>query len=452
MVLGFAIALALSLSTVTGALPGLSIARSQLFQAVRAGGYGSSRDRKQANWQRRLIVVQVALSTVLMVGGVLAMRNVVAISDADPGFDARQVFRFLVEFPDSYYSNPPALEQSVQGFIRAGESSPAVRSIAWYNRPPAEITGDAQSRRNGYVETSDGPSRLHGSNRFIAVSPSYFRTFGIPIVRGRGFDGVHDGPNTPLVAIVSERAASILWPGRDPLGKEIRFPGSLSALTVVGVSGDVVRLSSFAHESASRQMRLERWPDIYLSATQYKVATTTLFYVRPVIDRGVLNRTLQDIVSTVHSNARIVGLRTVYEAEYERTRQLFADIGRVIIGVGGLALFLAVLGIYAVASFSYMQRRREVGIRVALGARRGDVYRLLMLDNAKAPALGGILGLVFSLLAFRVGADFFPVSGPWVVAIQCLVAVGLVIVVVSAAIVPARRTTLVAPVDVLREN
>jgi putative ABC transport system permease protein len=271
---------------------------------------------------------------------------------------------------------------------------------------------------------------------YRAVSPGYFAAMEIPILSGRGISEA-DRENSLDVAVVSKSLVDRHWPGQDALGRRIRMING-EWLTIVGVSGDVI------HDWFAGRNR----PTFYRPMAQAPVLSMA-FVTRTKTDPGAVAPTIRDVVRTVDPKQPVFELLTMREVLRDRTTGL-RFVAAIMIVFGGIALLLAILGVYGVMAHMVTQRTHEIGVRMALGATQRDVVRLSILHAARLTAVGAALGVVLAVGLSRlieagllgvISSDFRVVSGFAVV----LIGAGL-----AAGYIPARRASSINPIVALR--
>ncbi|HEU0079176.1 MAG TPA: FtsX-like permease family protein, partial [Longimicrobiaceae bacterium] len=267
----------------------------------------------------------------------------------------------------------------------------------------------------------------------------YFRTLGIPLTRGRDFTAA-DAPGAPGAVIVSEGFARAAWPGEDPVGRRLTLDGGGGAeLTVVGV----------ARESLVVPPHRRARPAVYLPQTQHPGAKGLTLLVRAAGDARPLADALRREVRALDGDLPVYRVKTL--AQYRRESASVARNGAVLVGMfGTLALLLASLGLYGAMSFAVTQRTREIGVRVALGARRADVVRLFLRQGGRLAATGMAVGLVPALAAGRLLSGILYGVSPLDLPTLAAVALLLGAAVLLASYLPARRATRVEPMAALR--
>ncbi|MGH7502084.1 MAG: ADOP family duplicated permease [Longimicrobiales bacterium] len=439
---------ALALALVTGLRAGRAGLRDALTEGQRtmAGGRRSQRARDA------LVVVQVALTLVLLAGAGLLARSFLRLLAVDPGYRTDSALILDLSFPgledDGSAHRQATLQEELMTRLRA---LPGVHEVGGINdfplgggyyadgnfiemTRPDEIQSFADLQR-----LSDAEARI-GHAGFRIASAGYFRAMGIPLVRGRFFDA-SDGPDAPHVAVISESLAQAHWPDRDPLGRFIQFgnmDGDVRAFRIVGIVGDV------------REISLEAGPQ-------------PLFYGDYRQRPSAASRFSVVLYGTEGAPAAEAARRIVRELDPEvpvRVRTLsdaFDDAlaGRrfslLLLGVfGAAALVLATMGIYGVVSYLVAQRTREIGIRMALGAARADVLRLVIRRGAALAGAGALLGLVAALALTRLLAGMlFGVSATDPVSFATVILLVAAATLV-ASYVPALQAARLAPAITLR--
>jgi predicted permease len=428
----FAAALTLGVSFLTGLLPALQARRTDLAAALNAGGRDAGARRSPA--RAGLVLVQSALCTVLLVGAGLFLRSFQNVStfrlgyDVDPIVVVNQNYRGTQLTP----AEGTALEQrlvdearSIPGVVSA---TPAESVPFWSNSEPTLV-----------IDGVDSVSRL---GRFLEQvgSPEYFQTTGTRVLRGRAFDA-NDVASSPRVMVVGERMAATIWPGRDPIGKCVRyFADTAPCVTVVGV----------AEEMRLRSLTDPREFTFYIPASQFDGDLGTIF-VRVAGDAAQQAELIRKRLQPLMPGAAYVTaapLRTLVE-RMVRGWRLGATM---FLAFGSLALLLAALGLYSVIAYDVTQRHREIGVRMALGADSSDVVRLVV-GGGLALTLGGVvLGIAIAAVAGRWVAPLLFQQSPGDPAIMGAVALVLLAIGALATTWPAFSAARVDPNISLRAD
>jgi predicted permease len=383
---------------------------------------------------KSLLVLQVAISLVLLVGAGLFLRTVQNLRQVDVGFNPRNILMFRVNPQLNRYDEPRArilyaqlLErlQAIPGVHTAGLSQPALLS--------GSVSSTSIFRQGRTYESG----QVDSINR-VVVSPSFFEAMQMPIVRGRGFT-IHDDEKAPKVVMINETAAKKYFPGEDPLGQ--RFGTSLETSGQFEIVGIV-------HDAKYNSLREPVPPTLYIDYMQGRLSQAT-FELRTAADPMALVPSVRDAVRTVDPNLPVTNVSTQMEQIENRLQQerLFAQAYALF---GSLALLLAAIGLFGLMSYNVARRTNEIGIRMALGARREDVVRLVMRESMLLVAIGIAIGLGAALASRRLVETLLFGLAPSdprsiAAAIATMVAVSAI-----AGYLPARRASRVDAMVALR--
>jgi putative ABC transport system permease protein len=415
---------------------------SDMVTAIKEGARGVS-----SSWRhyarRGLVIAQVAFAVMLVIGAGLLVQTVYNLTRTDAGFDRSRLVTFSMTLPMAS-SDPDTRAQAYKRILDSIRSVPGVlETAAMSGLPPSRTPDGIATPIENYTSDDGRPFGIIDYYQF--VMGDYFRTMGIPIVAGRGFERT-DSASQGKVAIVNETLAKRIWKEQNPIGQRLRpVGGSFGARddvwhTVIGVAKDV------------RQHGVERAPgtELYLSLDQLGVSPPSMNVVmRTTLPPAALSGTIERAVREVDAAVPIVRLRDM--------DSVFAEsIGRPILlaqllgAFAGLALLLAAIGTYGVLSYMVTERRREIGIRVALGAARSDVLTHIMKQGLQVTAIGVTIGLVGALAVNRLIASLlFGVQPTDTVTIGFVIAT-IVTVAVVASWLPAWRASRLDPNVVLR--
>ena len=440
-VLTFA-AVATAASTLLFALlPALRLAGTDLQSTLRAGADRTGGSR-HARLRAGLLVVEVALSLVLMVGAGLLVRSFDRLQRVDYGFRTDDLLAIEIALPRARYAGTPAHLDFFTRIIGALEAVPGVRGVASTSQTPAE---GAPMTFSFAIEGRESPNP---SGRFDpvpleAVMPEFFSTMGIPVRRGRGFDA-RDRADAPPVAVVNETLARRLWPGQDPIGHRIRFREGQPWLDVVGVVGDARMLSA----------DIDPTPIVYVAFPQklwdWLSWQTVLIRLAPGVGAADLAPAIRSTIAALDPRLP-VDLVTANELYARSTaRRRFATV--LLTTLAGLALALGMVGLYGVLSTAVAERRQELAIRVALGAGRSQVVGLVVRQALGLTAWGLAAGGVAAVgLTRLLGGLLYQVSPLDPITFTVVPAL-LATVALVAALVPARRAAAVEPLAVIRDT
>ena len=435
-VLGFTAGISLLTGLIFGTAPALQATQVDLNKSLKEGGRNAT-GASHHQLRRLLVIAEVGLSLILLIGAGLMMRSFLRLQQVKPGYNPENVLTMRVGLPGSRYDTPEKRYAFFKELLdRAGKLSGVQAAGATSNLPL--IGGWGRSLTvEGFPVLSVGQAPMI---RHHVITPDYFKAIGIPILQGRDFTDA-DTREGPKVTIIDERLAHEYWPGQSPLGKRIRFgppEDNEPWHTIVGVVGNVKNESLSLTQSKS----------VYLPHAEISLAGMGLA-VRAAASPESLAAAIRNQVKEMDANIPLAQVRTMTEVISRSIWQprLYA----ILFGVfAGVALLLASVGIYGVMSYSVAQRTHEIGIRVALGARRGDVLRLVVVQGMTLTFAGIVIGLAFALALTRLMQSMlFEVSTADPVTFG-LVAFLLVLIALLACYLPARRATKVDPIVALR--
>ncbi len=438
-VVAFVVALTVATGVIFGMLPSLRASRQDLAPSLRESGTRSATGGT-GRLRTLLVVAEVTIAAVLLVSSGLVIRGFLQLMNVDPGFRSANILTLRVVLPEAEYGTEDRRRAFVEDLrLRLGALA-NVQGAAITSSLP--LGGGVSS----YTISIEGATLPPGRNPYATlgvISPGYFETLGIKLLKGRTFDERDGRPGTDPVVIVNETLARIHWPGQDPIGKRFKF-GDPSAtnpwMMVIGVVGDVRQRSLDTPIRQGMYVPLAQRPPRGLTVI-LRTATPPLALV------DAARRTIRDIdrnlpVSNVFTMDRVI-VRSLWQP------RLFSWIFAVF---GTVALALAVVGVYGVVSYSVAQRTREIGIRMALGAEAGQVRTDVLRQGMTATAIGVAIGLAGAMAVTRVmGALLYGMS-PTDPATYGFVTLVLAVTALVACLVPARRATKVDPLVALRSE
>ncbi|HVR96274.1 MAG TPA: ABC transporter permease, partial [Thermoanaerobaculia bacterium] len=442
-VLGFTLAVSLLSSVVFGLAPALRAGRATA-ETLREGGRGAAGASR--DWLRSaLIAAEVALSVLLLVGAGLLIRSALELQRIQPGFEPEGVLSARVTLPAAEYREPATVVATFGRLLEETAQVPGVEAAALTNQVPMSPGGNS----NGLLPEGKGLSMENVvMTQFRVVTPGYFRTLGIPIVRGRAFDD-SDRRGAQKVMIVSESTAEALFPGQDPIGRRV---GCCEAdendvpiyKVIVGVAAN----------TRWRGLAQEVEPEFYLPVAQAPddvwdwTQRSMYLAVRTRQDPESLVPVLRGIVKGVDPDVPLYQTLTMEQRMADSTAT--ARFNTLLLTLlGAIGLILSAVGIYGVIAYFVTQRTPEIGVRIALGATRRDVIRLVLRQAAVPVMAGVVLGLAASAVATRVlAANLVGVEPTDPVTLAAVVA-ALATTSVLASVVPARRAASVDPKQAL---
>jgi putative ABC transport system permease protein len=443
-VLAFLVAVTGASGLLLGLLPAWQGSRADLNEVLKDSARGTSGGAARARTRSALVVAEVALSLVLLIGAGLMVRSFLNLQRIDVGFHADQALTIRVTIPQKIAADQlPQVTADLRARIAA---VPGVRQASAGTDAP--FSGGSSAT----VVVAEGadPNVPSAGIRIYrhSVTPGFFATLGAGLVNGRDFDS-RDGTGAQSVAIVSRRFAAKAWPAGDPMGQRFTIGRVRGAqpdwVTVVGVAPDL-RYRSLTVDAA----RNPEDPDIYFPLTQRPARTLTLV----ASSNGLPSALIAGVREAVHVFDR--DIPTSAEATFSDLIAARTSSFRLSAGVmsffGVVALLLAAIGVYGLINYSVAQRRQEIGVRVALGAGRGEIYRLVLKDALKLIVAGLVIGLAAALPGARLlDTQLYGVTPgdplTYGAIMTLLMAVGL-----AATLLPARRAARVDPIVALRAD
>jgi predicted permease len=436
----FAFTLAVSLGTglLFGLAPALQAARFDVQHGLREGGRGTTGSGRQARLRSVLVAGEVALASVLLIGAGLMLRSFVNLLRTDPGFRAQHVLTATVALPFKTYREKPMVTRFYERALMEFRSIPGVEVAGAGTDLP--WTGYDDNMGGWKVEGRPGNPDDSSHARYHVASSDYFRALGIPLLRGRTFnDG--DAASAPKAIVINQAMARKYWPNEDAVGKRIDFGFDKPEwTTIVGVVGDV----KDRPESAGTEPAFW-WPASQMPWSFSRMSVA----LRATADPAPLVRDLRETVRRLDPGLAVSDVRVMEQVAGESfSTPRFALF--LVALFAGLALALAATGVYGVVSYAVGQRMHEFGMRMALGARRWDVIRLVLAQGVRLAASGVAAGLVGgAALAQLLGSLLYEVKRVDPATFAAAAVVGLVVAAL-ACYVPARRATGADPMQALR--
>jgi len=391
---------------------------------------------------------ELALALVLLVGAGLMIRTFVALRRFDPGFEPRGVVSAVVSLTGSHAEDPARRLAFYDEALARVRALPGVASASAINHLP--LAGDVWGFPFHVEGRPPDPPGESPSASFRVVLPGYFRTMGLPLARGRDFTD-DDRLGAPGVIIVNEWMAARFWPGADPIGKRLTLGDADKDpewLTVVGVARNAARGKWAAAPDEEMYLPL-RQSRLYLERKGGPFAYLTIVARTTTDDPAALAPSLRTAVWSVDGNVAISEVQTMTDVVARATASPRFYL-LLLASFAAAALGLAAIGIYGVMSYSVARRTNEIGIRMALGAQRTDVIRLVMREALGVAAVGGGIGLVVAALLSRLMGTLLYGVGATDPLTFAMVSAVLAAVAVLATYLPARRAVRVDPLQALR--
>jgi putative ABC transport system permease protein len=441
---GWVLTFALGLSVLTGLAAGVIPAlRASVFgveQTLRdeSGASTGARSRRRIN--STLVAVELAIALVLLVGSGLLIRSFLRLTSVDLGYDTREVLAARVRLTPSRYATPQAQIDFFQRLTDQLARNPGVEQVSLSRTLP--LTGGVQILAFDPRQVRPDYPEPFLASRMSVVAPGYFAALGIPLRLGRDI-ATSDRPDAPAVAVINTQLANLLWPGQSPLGKTIPVGfsgGGARELSVVGVIGDLHYASFDAPVM----------PELYLPYTQSPQGNGQMWVaLRARTSPLQLAGALRDAVRQLDAQQPIGEIASLDQMASRRTATRRFNM-TLLTSFAGLALLLALVGIYALTAYAVTQRNREMGLRLAIGARPTEVVSLLLRESLWLVLAGLTAGVAGALAATRVLKSLvFEVSTMDLVTfLGAVIALG--VVAMAATYLPARRAARIDPIEALR--
>jgi predicted permease len=435
----FTLGASLLAALLSGFVPALLSSRQDVNLAIKEGGAGAGSGRGHNFLRQMLVIAEVALAIVLLIGATLAMQSFARILRVDPGFRPDHLITMRIDFPEFRFAK---VEQSTQFVRQVVESSRAIPGVEAASAGLVFPLGDAVAESTFETEEPTGDTKSgQRMARMNRVEPDFFRTFGIPLLTGRDFNA-DDRKEKPPVFIVNEAFARKVFGSVDVVGKR------LSALRekkeplwgeIVGVAGNVRALDPGA----------EAKPEIYGSFVQTRQAAGVFLVFRTKPDPLAIVAAIEARIWSLDKDRPVTSIKTIEKQMEENNGTPRSQ--SVLLGIfGGMGFALAIVGVYGVMSYVVSQQTREIGIRMALGADREKVLRMVIVHGLKLTLTGVVIGIGVSVALTRfMRSLLLGVSATDPVTFGG-VAILLILVAVAACLIPAQRAMRVDPMVALR--
>src|SRR5579864_6683898 len=449
-VLAFALLISILTGLVFGLAPALHSAKGALFSTIREGGRGSGYSTKTGRLRDVLIVSELAFAVILMVGAGLLLRTLRDLLQESPGFNPTQVVTANIQLPNPNeseadpYLGIPRRATFDRELLRRMKAIPGVElaaitsALPTTNTNPNAVGGVASE---GFaIEDRPVESSQNLSAERIRISSDYFKVLQTTLLRGRSFtDGDEDGK--PPVAIIDESTARKYWPASDPLGRRVRFARDTTKpwTSVVGVVKDI----------KSDGLDIDGVPHIYVSTYQDNSKRLSAV-LRTSLPATLLEPQIRHEIQIIDSGLPVFNVSSMNDVldRSLASRRFSADL---VGGFAGLAVLLASIGIYGLLAYIVVERSREIGIRMALGARREDIQRMFLRKGVALAGVGIVAGVAFSASTASMMASLLYGVRPHDPAVFLIVPLLLLAVAALASYLPARHAANVDPLSAFRE-
>ncbi len=438
-VLAFTGLVSVGVGIIAGLLPAWRASHPNLATSLNEAARGSSEGSAGHRTRASLVVIEIVLALVLLASAGLLVESFLRLQKVPAGFDPTKVVTARIALPDASYPKPENSTAFFKKLIERFSVLPGVQSAAaawWIPLSGSEISFNFDIQERPMPEGQQPVAEVN------VVTPEYFQTLHTPIALGRGFTE-RDDRSSPPVVIVSESFAKQYFPGENPIGKRITPNGTDSnnkppLREIVGVVSDMHLIS----------LRVAPKPQIYIPHQQFGIGGMSVF-VRTQVDPESLTNALRRIVAEMDKDVPIYRTRTLTDYMTQSVAQ--PRLNAMLVSLFAvIALLLAAAGIFGVMSYSVTQRTQEIGIRMALGAQRYDVLRLIVVQGMRFVFVGLVVGLIGVVVCSRLLQSFLFGIGATDLRTMLLVTLILSGVAFVACLVPARRATLVDPIKALR--
>jgi putative ABC transport system permease protein len=432
-----------------GLIPAFASAKPELTEALKEGGRGSTSGARRNQVRNSLVVAEIALALVLLVGAGLLLKSYARVQNNDPGFDRHNILTAEMDLPETKYpqrgsadyNHGVAMINFWNEALRRVQQLPGVESAGYtIVLPLSGSNTDSSFSIEGRVIGKNEPGP---DEELRIVSSDYFRVLKTSLLRGRFF-AESDNVDAPGVVIVNDALAKKYWPNEDALGKRITFGDTRKPdpkwLTIIGI------VRSIRH----RALDVDPAPEYYLPLAQ-RAQTSMILTMRSTQDPRSLASAVRREIQSIDPDQPIANVRTLEAVTADSVAP--RRMSMVLLGAfAGIAVLLAGVGIYGVISYLVVQRTHEIGVRMALGAQRSDVLRLVVGHALKLVGIGTFIGLVLALLSTRTLSALLYSVGAFDLSTFLFVTIALAAVALLASYIPALRATRADPMIALSHN
>jgi predicted permease len=437
-VLFFTLSLSILTGIAMGAYPAIESSRTDLVEALKQTSRSMGGSAGQYRVRRLLVAAQVGLSVILLAGATLLIASFFRLSREETGFRTEHIWTGGIPLPPARYPDDLARAQFSERFRTELQNTPGIEAVALIDALPLS----ARLTRAPYTRTDreQPPISQRPGGTLQTVSPGFLRLLGIPLLAGRDLDG-RDTPDRPLVLLISHSAAKRLFPGEDPIGHRLFFGirnGTGRLAEVVGVVGDI------------RSERLDTIDEVKIYGVWAQLNNPFVnIMVRSQLGPAAAGQAVRGVLNKLDKELAVVQPRTMDQIASRSLGQQRL-ITTLLCVFAGVALVLAMTGIYGAVAYTVQQRTGEIGVRMALGAQARDVFRLVASQGMKPVCIGLVVGLATTFALSRlIAAQLYNVSAqsPTLLGAATFF---LAVVALVACLLPARRATKVDPMIALR--
>lgn len=436
-VLGWTVLISLITGVISGLAPALQISKPNLSQTLQEGGRGAGSGAARDRVRNAIVVVQVAVTLVLLTGAGLLIKSFINLQRVEPGFNPQNVLTMRLSLPSYKYSGDDSVRNFTTELLQRIKHLPGVHSAGMTTALPLSTAEAASSFTvEGQPPPADGSFPVAS---YRVVSPEYFQVLSVPLLKGRVFTD-QDVREVQSVIVVNQSMARSVFGNEDAIGKRLFVGGAKNASEIIGIVGDV------RHSSLDQEPK----PEMYVSYLQTPRPVYTLA-VRTNLEPTSMAGAVRNEIWAIDKDQPITSVKTMEQMRSESLASLrFNTVALSIFA--GIGLVLAAVGIYGVMAYSVGQRTHEIGIRMALGAQPGSVLRMVLGQGMVLVLMGVVIGLAASFALTRIMASLLYGVTPTDPLTFAFIAVALTLVALVANYIPARRSTKVDPLLALREE
>ena len=452
-VAGFALTLAVATGIVCGLAPAFAAMRTKVNDTLKEGGRTGSAGAGHARLRSALVVAEIAVALILLTASGLLLRSFEKMRAVNLGYEPDHTLVAAYSLPQKQYSTQPQVDQFNRELMRRLQSLPGVKSVGLTGFLPASGNNNNQAFiAEGYTP----PNHTYDLATVIQVQGDYFQAIGIPLLRGR-YLAADDSANSQLAVVVNQKLAEQTWPGQNPIGKQLRI-GLLQMQTpwmvVVGEVADVKENSP--DEPSKQQYYIANDQAEKIAGSLANPATDLngnggFIALRTAMPPEQMENALRTTVKGIDPQLPLTQMKTMTQAlsESEASRKFNTLL---ISAFAAAAVLLAVLGIYSVIAFTVALRVQEMAIRMALGSQRSGIVGLILASGAKLAAVGCVLGLAGAFASSRLLQTLLFGVSPFDPITMSLAVVLILLLVLAASLIPARRASAIDPMRALREE
>ncbi|HEY3026117.1 MAG TPA: ABC transporter permease [Pyrinomonadaceae bacterium] len=436
-VLVFTLALAVVTGLIFGLTPALQASRVELNERLKEGGRSGSGGASHNRLRSLMMVSEIALSFVLLVGAGLLIKSFIRLREVSPGFNPDNTLTMRVALPGARYPQGEPRVQMLRQLVGRLKALPGVQSAGAVLSLP--LSGDTFNVWRSVIREGRPATPEESDNAaYLVATPDYFRALNIPLITGRAFTE-QDTEKTPKVLIINETMARRLWPGESPVGRRItiwrdeKFPRE-----IVGVVGET-----------KPSLDADAGPQMYVPYAQDSSWSGMSLVIRTNGDPSSMTAAMRNEIRALDKGIPVFNVRTMNDVLATSVAPRRAPV-LLLSAFAGVALLLAMIGIYGVTAYYVTQRTQEIGIRMALGAQMSDVLKLVLKSGMAMAVIGIATGLVGAFALTRLMSSLLYGVKPTDVVTFALVSLCLLVTALIACYIPARRATKVDPLVALR--